>query len=124
MKLDTVSRSAAGSNAAPAAPLPGTSATSTSDSASAPPLPIEAVAASQAATSAEAAHQAARQINEFLKLSSAGVEFAVDDRGGELIVRIVDTETKQVIRQMPSEEALAVSRSLDRMRGLLLEQKA
>ena len=68
--------------------------------------------------------QAARAINEFLKSSSANVEFMVDGRSSKVIVRVVDSETGQVIRQMPSEEMLAISQALDRMTGLLLEQKA
>jgi len=37
----------------------------------------------------------------------------------------VDTETGDVIRQFPSEDMLAISRSIDRFQqGLLLKQKA
>jgi flagellar protein FlaG len=39
-------------------------------------------------------------------------------------VRVVDTETKQLIRQVPTEEMVAISHALDRMTGLLLAQKA
>jgi flagellar protein FlaG len=68
--------------------------------------------------------QAATQINEFLKSSAASVEFTVEGASDRVIVRVIDSATRHVIRQMPSEEAIAISRSLDRMTGLLVEQKA
>ncbi len=70
------------------------------------------------------AAQAAKEINDFLKSSSAGIEFQVDKQSERVIVRVVDTETKQLIRQVPTEEMVAISHALDRMTGLLLAQKA
>ncbi len=70
------------------------------------------------------AAQAAKEINDFLKSSSAGIEFQVDNQSDRVIVRVVDTETKQLIRQVPTEEMVAISHALDRMTGLLLAQKA
>jgi flagellar protein FlaG len=39
-------------------------------------------------------------------------------------VRIVDSQTKEVIRQIPSEEMLAISKYMDQMSGKLIQQKA
>ena len=122
MKLDTVSPPAAGSNVASVAALHWTPDSRVAAQAQAPALPAQAVAPTR--SGAESIHEVARQINAFLKSSSAGVEFAVDGQTDRVIVRVVDAETKQVIRQMPSEEMLAISLSLDRISGLLLEQKA
>ena len=122
MKLDTVTPYAAGSNAAPAIRLPGTAGAS---AAGLPPsAPVHPVAQAQPPASAEAAKQAAARINEFLRSSSANVEFTVDAASDHVIVRVVDSETHQLIRQMPTEETLAISRALDRLSGLLLAQKA
>jgi len=124
MKLvDTVSPSASGSNAAPVVSLPGAARPSGS-----PPPPVQAAPVlaptPRQPPSDEATRQAARMINDFLKSSSAGIEFSVDDGSNRIVVRVVDSETKQVIRQMPSEEALAIAQSLDRLTGLLLAQDA
>ena len=91
------------------------------------PAPEPATQAAQtpaAPASAEAVKQAARQINDFLRSSASDVEFSVDDESSHVVVRVVDSQTKQVIRQMPSEEMLAISHSLDQMTGLLLRQQA
>lgn len=72
----------------------------------------------------EAVREAAQQISEFLRKSAPSIEFVVDDAAQNVIVRIVDAETKRLIRQIPSEEALAIARALHRQGGLLVSQKA
>jgi len=74
--------------------------------------------------SLEATKQIARQINEFLKSSDSNVQFAIDSESSKVVVRVVDSQTREVIRQIPSEELLAISRSLDQLTGLLIHQKA
>ena len=64
-------------------------------------------------------------INQMLKQSNKGIEFSVDDSTKKSIVKVVDSNTGDVIRQFPSEDALAITRSIDRIQqGLLLKQKA
>lgn len=64
-------------------------------------------------------------VNKALKLSNKNLEFTVDSDTKKSIVKLVDTETGEVIRQFPSEEALAISRAIDHIQqGLLLKQKA
>jgi len=123
MNLGTVSPTATGSNASSAVPL--------AETAGAPvpvmphAAPVQDASPSPQQLTLEAAKQAAAQINEFLQSSSAAsVEFTVDGTSNQVIVRVVDSATNQVIRQMPSEEAIAISHALDRMTGLLLAQKA
>lgn len=50
--------------------------------------------------------------------------FSIDDSTGKTIVRITDVQTGEMIRQIPSEEMLAIARSIDKMQGLLLQQEA
>lgn len=37
---------------------------------------------------------------------------------------MIDRQTKEVLRQMPSEEALAIAHALDKLQGLMIKQKA
>lgn len=77
------------------------------------------------APSAEEVREAAGKINKVLQsLVSSNLQFSVDQDSGQTIVRVVDTETKDVIRQIPNEEALAIAKSLGKFQGLLIEQKA
>ena len=61
---------------------------------------------------------------QHLATQASSLEFSVNKDDGHTIVRVVDRETQKLIRQIPSEEAIAISRSLDRMQGFLLKMKA
>lgn len=58
--------------------------------------------------------------NKALKSVSSSVEFTLDHGTGKTVIRIIDSSSHQVIRQVPSEEMLAIARAVDRMQGLLL----
>ncbi len=68
--------------------------------------------------------QAVGHLNQALKTRDSGLEFSIDPDSNRTIVKVVDQETKELIRQMPSAEALEISKALDRMQGLLINQKA
>lgn len=62
--------------------------------------------------------------NEFVKPINSAVEFSVDKDSGELVVKVMDITTKEVIRQIPTEEMLDIAKALDKLQGLLIKQKA
>lgn len=68
--------------------------------------------------------RAVERINESLPPSSQGIEFAVDADSERVIVKVVDRETREVLRQMPTQEALDIAKALDRNQGLLIRQEA
>lgn len=64
-------------------------------------------------------------INKTFKQASRNLEFSVDAETSKSVVKVVDTETGDTIRQFPSKEALAIFHSIDKIQqGLLLKQKA
>lgn len=67
---------------------------------------------------------AVKKIAEFVSARQSELSFSIDDVSGSQIVKIMDTQTKQVIRQFPSEEAVAIARALDKLQGLLIKDKA
>ncbi|WP_222863929.1 flagellar protein FlaG [Pigmentiphaga aceris] len=68
--------------------------------------------------------KATETINSFMSSSDRSLTFSLDDDSGKVVVKVVDMTTKEVIRQFPSEEAIAISKSLDKLQGLLLSDKA
>jgi flagellar protein FlaG len=62
--------------------------------------------------------------NDFIKPINNALEFSLDKDSHEMIVKVVDSATKEVIRQFPSEEMLALAQALDKIQGLLIKQKA
>lgn len=57
-------------------------------------------------------------------LSSAGIQFTIDQDFNRMVVQVVDTSTKEVIRQIPAREMLEIAQALDKLQGLLVHQKA
>jgi len=64
--------------------------------------------------------RAAAAIDERITTIAPNLRFSVDSDTGKTVVKVVDISTGETIRQMPSEEVLAISRSIDRLQGLLL----
>lgn len=85
--------------------------------------PGQAVAPTQPASQSQV-EDAVKSIRDFVKPINSNVEFSIDRDTGKTVVKIVDGATKEVLRQMPSEEALAIAKTLDGIKGLLIAQKA
>lgn len=64
-------------------------------------------------------------INKAMYQSNLSLELSVDANTKHPVVRMMDKETGELIRQFPSESVLAISHEIDRFqRGMLLHQKA
>lgn len=76
-------------------------------------------------SSVEDLERAVAAVNQAMQQSGRNLEFSVDSDSQKTIVRVVDTRTGELIRQVPTETALEISRSIDQFqRGLLLNQTA
>ena len=87
-------------------------------------VPVPASNASDATENGARMRQVARQVADSLRSVASGLEFSVDENSGRVLVRVRDKETNELIRQIPSEEMLAIRNALDHLQGLLLRQKA
>ncbi len=67
---------------------------------------------------------AVNKLNEFVAPALQTVEFAIDEQSERMVVKVVDTATKNVLRQIPNEEVLAMSKTLDKLQGLVIRQTA
>lgn len=72
----------------------------------------------------KAVTDAVNAINAQVQRVSQNLKFSVDQDSGRTVVKVVEGESGKVIRQIPSEEALAISEALEKMQGLIIEQKA
>jgi flagellar protein FlaG len=61
-------------------------------------------------------------INKVLAGFSISVQFQVDPDYKDLIVRIVDQDSGKLIRQMPTEDVVRMSKAMDNLKGLLFSQ--
>ncbi|HAM76561.1 MAG TPA: flagellar protein [Alcanivorax sp.] len=58
-----------------------------------------------------------QQINEVLR--RYGVEFQLSEDSGRTIIRLIDRENGELIRQIPPEEALNAAQRLEEVKGRL-----
>ena len=71
-----------------------------------------------------AVKEAVNRLNQYVQTLRRDLEFRVDESTNTVVVTVVDPATKEVIRQIPSEEVLAVARNLEQMQGVILNTKA
>ena len=62
------------------------------------------------------------QIQVMMDLRNRAVEFTSDDVSGTQVVKVVDANSGDVIRQMPAEELLSFMRNLTRMLGTFIDK--
>ena len=62
------------------------------------------------------------QIQVMMDLRSRAVEFTTDEVSGTQVVKVVDANSGDVIRQMPAEELLSFMRNLTRMLGTFIDK--
>lgn len=53
-----------------------------------------------------------KKMQEILHLNNQSLQFSVDDETKKMVVKVVDNNTKEVVRQFPAESVLKVSRML------------
>lgn len=67
---------------------------------------------------------AVEKIQEFVSSTASDIKFSIDEDSGRTVVKVVDRETQEIIRQIPSQEMLDLAQALDKLQGLLIRQKA
>lgn len=56
--------------------------------------------------------KAVTQLNDFAQTIERNLHFSIDKESGILITKVVDSESNEVIRQIPNEETVALAQSL------------
>lgn len=83
-----------------------------------------AVTKSQKPPTIAEVNKAVQDINKSIQSIAQNLELSVDTDAKEVIIKVIDQQTKQVLRQIPTVEALDIAKSLDRLQGLLIKQQA
>ncbi|WP_446810000.1 flagellar protein FlaG [Methylomonas sp. 2BW1-5-20] len=65
----------------------------------------------------ELVRQAAKEGNSILQATQRNLQFKVDDATKEVVVKIVDSDSGELVRQIPSEEMLAFIRRMQELQG-------
>ena len=66
----------------------------------------------------------AKQLNKALAHIDSNYSVSVDGDTGMVVVRITDTETGEIVKQVPPQQVLDVSMSVEKIIGLLVNDQA
>ncbi len=66
----------------------------------------------------------ATNMSDMMSMMRKGLAFRVDDNSGTSVVSVLDVESGEVLRQIPSEEALELAEKLTEVTGLLMKTEA
>ena len=78
----------------------------------------------ESAVTQEVVEKAAAQIQNFVKEMGRNLSFSIDETTGYNVVRVINPETSEVIRQLPSEELLKIAKSMEQLNSVLINQRA
>jgi flagellar protein FlaG len=88
------------------------------------PVPDMPASVPESTPDREEVSAAVKKLNEAMPPSAQSLEFEIDEESKEVVVKIIDQNTREVVRQMPSKEALEMAKAIDKMQGLLIRQTA
>lgn len=105
--------------AAPVQPATPLTRTGERETAATPQLPVKT-----GDIQPEQVKEAVQQIEQFTQSVAQNLKFSIDEDTGKTVVRIVDMQTQEVIRQIPSEEAIRIAGALGKIQGVLFNGQA
>lgn len=76
------------------------------------------------AMSVDKLQEAMDQMNDLMMGGNRSLNFSVDDNNGDVVVKVVDTQTDEVVRQIPTEETQRFAQYLEGVVGLIFDREA
>jgi len=104
----------------PVSPVASSPSVSTVTAAPAPGLPAPVASGEGSAPSAEQI----RNLDQLLQQRQQHLSLSVDDKSGHSVIKIIDSESGDVIRQLPSEATLKLAETLSEQGSGLLNDRA
>lgn len=63
--------------------------------------------------------EAIDEVRRVIEPVARNLQFSVDDDTNLTLIKVVDSATDEVIRQIPSEEMVAIAKAIDKLQGML-----
>lgn len=67
---------------------------------------------------------AVQEIEKFVQSVKRNLEFSIDETSGQVVVKVIASESGEVVRQIPSAEAMKLAESLHNASNVLFDAKA
>lgn len=75
-------------------------------------------------TRAEQVESAVSRVSDYIQNFQRDLVFSIDQDSDRLVVKVVDSATQEVIRQIPEEEMLSIAKHLDSPESLIIRRQA
>jgi len=63
------------------------------------------------------------EMNSFLQSMNRNLSFSIDEQLGQSVIIVKDSESEEIIRQIPSEELVVLRKKMDDVVGILFDTK-
>lgn len=80
---------------------------------------VEQESEEKQATLNDVVAKTASELNTKMQSIERDLQFNVDETNGDTIITVLDTQTKEVVRQIPTEEVLAIRENIESLKGIL-----
>ncbi|VAW97470.1 hypothetical protein MNBD_GAMMA23-937 [hydrothermal vent metagenome] len=93
-------------------------------------IAIAEIHAEQVEMSRDELESVVSQLQDYVQSIQRDMSFHIDDATGRVVVQVIDSNSQEVVRQIPSEEMLAIARHLadsiesNEAKGFFIELKA
>ena len=77
----------------------------------------------QASLTSKQLEQVAQQLQDFVGEMNRGLEFLVDEDSGRDVIKVIDKNSGELVKQYPSEEVLTLVAKLSEMVGSFVDAK-
>lgn len=67
--------------------------------------------------------QTVQEMNDFLHDMKRNLSFSIDDELGKSVIIVKDSDSDEIIRQIPSEELVVLRKKMDDVAGILFDTK-
>ncbi|MBP0048545.1 flagellar protein FlaG [Marinobacterium sp. AK62] len=78
--------------------------------------------AEQTELSMDKLQDAVEKMNELMQSGRRSLNFSVDDSTEKVVIKVMDLETDEVVRQIPTEETLKFAEYLEGMVGIIFDE--
>lgn len=72
----------------------------------------------------EALEQKVEELSDMVQGRQRDLSFSVDDDSGRTVVKVINSQTEEVVRQIPMEEVLEIARRIESGEGGMLKLEA
>jgi flagellar protein FlaG len=65
-----------------------------------------------------------KELNAMMERIQTNLSFSIDDTSKKVVIKVIDSRTQEVIRQIPPEETLRIASHISKLMGIFIDESA